>query len=165
MKLSLRLSTALENACPQQPLWDICCDHGLLGIQALRSQNFPQVHFVDQVPHLISKLQEKIKLKIKEASKELPAFFYSTPAESLQVELTGNVCILGIGAQKIEIFLRAWEDAGLLQADRLILGPHKDEQWFLDVVIPNLQNYELQKQVAVNERGRDRLLFVLNRRP
>lgn len=166
MKLSLRLATALENALPWQPFWDICCDHGLLGIQALRSEKFPQVHFVDQVPQLIENLQVKIKAKEQSLDKAapLPAYFYSIPAENLKEKLSGNICVLGIGAQKMEIFLKAWENSELLQAQRLILSPHKDEKWFLEKVIPELENYQLQKQIDLCERGRKRSLFILDRR-
>ncbi len=161
MKLSLRLATAFENSLPGYPLWDICCDHGLLGIHALMSKNFPEVHFVDQVPKIMSSLSAKIERK-RTASMPL-ASCHLLPAENIQHSLEGSVCVLGVGAQKIEIFLNAWEGAGLLQAKRLILGPHKDEVWFLKNIIPSLKNYQLQKQIDVLERGRKRTIFILDK--
>lgn len=165
MKLSLRLSTALENALPDLCLWDICCDHGLLGMHALRSQKFPQVHFVDQVPHLMNSLHETVTARWKSAERSLSqqAFFHTTAAEDLRMTLNGTICVLGVGAQKIEIFLKAWKNSGLLSAERLILGPHKDETWFLEKIIPGLENYRLQKQIDLCERGRKRTLFILDR--
>lgn len=163
MKLSPRLAAALDNALTELPLWDICCDHGLLGIQALKTRQFSQVHFVDQVSHLMISLENKFKIRTKDISRPL-AHFYTIPAESLRIKLTGTVCVLGVGAQKIEGFLRSWIEAEILEAQRLILGPHKDESWFMKEVIPSLHPYRLEKQISIQERGRERILFILNRK-
>jgi tRNA (adenine22-N1)-methyltransferase len=44
---------------PYDHLWDCCCDHGYLGFQLLASDIGGQVHFVDQLPHLISDIADR----------------------------------------------------------------------------------------------------------
>ena len=166
-RLSHRLSMALENALPGKEFWDICCDHGILGIHALHSQNFLAVNFVDQVPHIMNRLEEKIRKYIKKLampSSENEKFnFYSCPAELLPVPLKGSVCILGVGAEKIDFILREWLKADLLQADRLILGPHKDTDWFCEKVIPHFLKYHLVKKIDLLEGNKTRTILILDK--
>jgi len=161
MALSARLSAALENSKTGLPLWDICCDHGQLGLQALQNGNFSEVHFVDQVPHIIQKLENLVRRK--QTSETPESYFYTQPAENLSRSVSGSVCILGVGGQKIEKILREWDIRGQLQAERLILSPHKDVEWLKIEILPNIKNYKLQKQIDLSERGRLRSLFILDR--
>jgi tRNA (adenine22-N1)-methyltransferase len=41
-------------------IWDCCCDHGLLGASLLSKQLASQIHFVDIVPELMSRLENKL---------------------------------------------------------------------------------------------------------
>lgn len=41
-------------------IWDCCCDHGLLGISLLNGNIAKSVHFVDVVPNLMNKLEQKL---------------------------------------------------------------------------------------------------------
>lgn len=41
-------------------IWDCCCDHGYLGMKLLAAQLCPSLYFVDQVPHIIADLAEKL---------------------------------------------------------------------------------------------------------
>ncbi len=163
-QLSQRLSTALENALPGKEFWDICCDHGILGIHALRSQNFLEVNFVDQVPEIMRRLEEKIRKYIKKSDFPVGKLnFYTCPAEVLQAPLKGNICILGVGAEKINFILQEWARLNLLHADRLILGPHKDTEWFCEKVIPHFQRYHLVKKIDLLEKNRTRTILVLDK--
>ncbi len=166
-QLSQRLNTALEQALPEKEFWDICCDHGILGIHALRSQNFLEVNFVDQVPDIMHRLEEKIRKYIEKLNSAEGSIakmnFYTSPAELLQIPLKGNICVLGVGAEKINFILQEWSKLDLLHADRLILGPHKDTEWFCEKVIPHLQRYHLIKKIDLLERSRTRTIFVLDK--
>lgn len=42
-------------------IWDCCCDHGLLGAALLARQAAPTIHFVDQIPAVMNKLQQKLE--------------------------------------------------------------------------------------------------------
>lgn len=41
-------------------IWDCCCDHGLLGLTLATRQAAPYIHFVDVVPELVEKVQDKL---------------------------------------------------------------------------------------------------------
>ena len=68
MKLGKRLRTlaalvpstinAADTAAPAyHHLWDVCCDHGHLGLTLFEQQKAPYVHLVDCVPSITDKLQ------------------------------------------------------------------------------------------------------------
>jgi len=41
-------------------IWDCCCDHGYLGIKILHEKLCDRLIFVDQLPHIISQLAQKL---------------------------------------------------------------------------------------------------------
>lgn len=60
MKLSPRLELILNHLNPGEPVWDVCCDHGILGRSAIRKNIFSEVHFVDQVVSIMQRLSSEI---------------------------------------------------------------------------------------------------------
>lgn len=67
MKLSNRLQQ-IENMVTSQyqHVWDCCCDHGLLGFALLSGLtnsklHFVDIHFVDIVPKLMTKVEQKLE--------------------------------------------------------------------------------------------------------
>jgi tRNA (adenine22-N1)-methyltransferase len=125
LKLSPRMQCIYEHLLPGKPVWDLCCDHGYVGLQALQSGEFPCVHFVDQVPHIIEKLQHTVLRDY--AADSARAEFFAGAAENLSVPMHGTVVISGVGAHAILRILQALKNANVLWADRLILGPQRDE--------------------------------------
>lgn len=126
--LSKRLQTLHDLLLPGEPAWDLCCDHGLLGLKALESGLFPRVHFVDQVPHIMQRLQGILD----ENPHRGHAQCHTLPAENLAEPLTGSVVIAGVGGERILGMVKALTDRQMLRASRLILGPHKDEKTFVE---------------------------------
>ena len=96
-KVSERLMAIYENLIQGESVWDFCCDHGYLGISAYRSGYFPEVHFVDQVPHIIQRLQQEFAQKHFDEENSQQAFFWAQSGESLEVPLTGTAVIAGVG--------------------------------------------------------------------
>ncbi len=60
-RLGKRLK-ALFDAIPPgyDEAWDLCCDHGRLGLALLESQRAKQVHFVDQIDSIMMDLQNRL---------------------------------------------------------------------------------------------------------
>lgn len=60
-RLGKRLK-ALFDAIPPgyEEVWDLCCDHGRLGLALLESQRAKQVHFVDQIDSIMVDLQDRL---------------------------------------------------------------------------------------------------------
>jgi tRNA (adenine22-N1)-methyltransferase len=154
--LSTRLSFVFSKLLPGEAVWDICCDHGYLGIKAHSSGLFSHVHFVDQVKHLIEPLRELF-------GETAGASFYALPAQDLPVTLRGNVVIAGVGAELICKIMRAQVEKQILQPARLILVPHKDEEkmqgWLGQDLVFSAQ-FRLIEKGQVEERGRLRDVFI-----
>jgi len=65
MKISARLNHLFEHimhlnqASHYDELWDVCCDHGLLGLALFKKTNINSIHLIDQVPQIIDILKQK----------------------------------------------------------------------------------------------------------
>ncbi|RDH85918.1 MAG: hypothetical protein DIZ80_00125 [endosymbiont of Galathealinum brachiosum] len=65
-RLGPRLNTILEFITrvqqdkPYPCIWDCCCDHGYLGIKILSENLCEKLVFVDQLPHLIEQLSNRL---------------------------------------------------------------------------------------------------------
>ncbi len=158
--LSPRLQLIFDQLLPGRDVWDLCCDHGLVGLKAAASEDFCEVHFVDQAAHLVEALRRFQPF--------LPqAYFHPFSAQELTEPLCGNVVATGVGAELISKIVRSLLLDGRLQADRLILGPHKDEEKLQEWLCQDLvfsESYSLLQICAVRERGRLREIFVFQRR-
>jgi len=56
----LELVTDVQRKAPYPCIWDCCCDHGYLGIKILSHDLCEKLVFVDQLPHIIEQLTDKI---------------------------------------------------------------------------------------------------------
>lgn len=137
MSLSLRLQSLLDRCQGGLPLWDLCCDHGLLGLSALKSGRFSQVIFNDIVDHVLEPLRDKVG----EDARVICA-----PAEDIPEPLTGNIVLAGVGGERILKILLAHSDRGTLKAERIVTCPEKDAEWFAR---QNLPGYSLSDDTTI----------------
>lgn len=163
VRLSPRLQALLDLALPGQPLWDICCDHGLLGLKAIEMGSFPEVHFVDQVPHIIRNLA--IRLVDFEPDNEVIEC-HLCAGQDIPIPVKGSVVIAGVGAQTILDILTGLFQKGRLQAERLILSPQKDERDFPQAFAALFQSdWELGSDpFLITESDRERPIWVATSR-
>lgn len=62
MKLSKRLKHIEQTITSDYThIWDCCCDHGFLGASLLTAKAAKNIHFVDIVPELITKVENKLQ--------------------------------------------------------------------------------------------------------
>lgn len=162
-KLSTRMKSFLEHALKGQPLWDVCCDHGYVGIKALESSEFLEVHFVDQVPHIMQRLEMLLKQSWKIKS-EHKYFLYLLPAEAIEGEVHGTLLIAGVGGLTIKTIVSTLIANQKLKAHRLLLSPHTDEkvliQYLDDEIFKNL--YTLTDKILMPEGKRFRPLYIFD---
>ena len=94
------------------------------------------------------------------------AYFKTQPGETIAEPVRGTVCILGVGAFVICDILKALAENQHLQAQRLILGPHRDSEKVLSMIKNNkfFDRYDLTSQKAVIENGRTREFFIFDLR-
>jgi tRNA (adenine22-N1)-methyltransferase len=166
IRLSDRLQLVYSNLIPQQDVWDFCCDHGFLGGAAYKSGDFRNIYFVDPVTSIMQKLELNFKKFLFKEDSHSKAYFKTQTGETVNEAVRGTACILGVGAFVIYDILIGLATNKHLQAQRLILGPHKDSNKLLNMIKNNslLNHYVLTSQKEVVENGRTREFFIFDLR-
>jgi len=152
MALSFRLQQLLDRCQPGLPLWDLCCDHGLLGLQALTSGLFPEVVFNDAVAHVLEPLREQ--LGDFDNARVVHSF-----AEDIGEPLTGNLVLAGIGGEKIFKILSRHLEAGRLHAHNIVACPEKHADWLSQ---QTLDGYALKEISTIPHNNGTRHIFVFS---
>ncbi len=154
MTLSTRLGTLLEHCEKGGALWDLCCDHGYLGLYAAQTGCFSEIILNDCVSELIDKLSSKVILS------QTPVRTLCCPAEAIAEVVTGSVCIAGVGGEKIYHILSSLEQSGVLQANCIVVCPEKDAEWLLR---QNLRDYSIHLQFQIPHNHTTRWIAVYHR--
>ena len=154
----------VDSAIPEMPFWDFCCDHGYIGIAALKTEKFSAVYFVDQIPHII----QRLKLLFEQSPQKTENYqfdFFDCGGENINIKVYGNVIIAGVGGRTIVTILKALKNKNNLHANRLILSPHLDINFLKDYISNELHliNYTLVDTAEINENGRVRPVFILDK--
>jgi Predicted SAM-dependent methyltransferase len=156
-----------DELIPGKAVWDFCCDHGYLGIHALKSGQFPQIHFVDQASHLVHRLENLWREKRHESPEHVNAYFHPYSGEKVLNEIHGTAVIAGVGAHTILQIVEEVMAKNLLKADRLILCAQRDEELLVVTFASNTSlcsAYNCTKELSVLERGRIRKLLIFDRK-
>lgn len=151
---------------PGEPVWDFCCDHGYMGLKAYHSGAFPEVHFVDQVPHIIARLERSFLAKHLKSEYLQRAFFWAESGENISAPLKGTAIIAGVGAHTTLQILRGLFAREGAQASRFILVPQKDEE-LLEQELGAWDGFKSHYKVAaithVREGSRIRKLLIFDK--
>ena len=118
-KLSKRMMTIASLANDDIPTYDLCCDHGLIGIAVMELKKSRELHLIDRVPQIIQTLEANI-LKYAQGK---PIIARCLDANQIKVPSTrANIIIAGVGAKKITSILRSIYPGGIMP-HKLILNP------------------------------------------
>jgi tRNA (adenine22-N1)-methyltransferase len=162
--LSERLQALFDQLVVDEPVWDFCCDHGLLGVAAYQSQKFPSVYFVDPVPEIIAALRIRFEQEFNSNQNPTVVEFLIQKGNDVERPVCGNVVIAGVGAKTIIGILAELRKRNLLEARRLIICPQNSvnliEEWIRDA-LDGL--FYLGAKKVVFERGRARTIFTFDR--
>lgn len=151
----------VSEASAEGDFWDICCDHGYVGLYALRQNRFQHIYFVDPVKTIMERLKNLLdQVKVDPASYTL----HVKKGEELHLPLLGNVLIAGVGGKTVETIVTALLEKKLLKAKKLLLSPNTDQTAFLNLLQSELfqKYYQLDKKVELDEGGFIKTLFVFN---
>lgn len=94
-RLSKRLSSLFEQIpSGYDAIWDLCCDHGRLGMALLESGRAPVVHFNDRVASIMTDLKQQL-VRFGAVNYQL----HPVPAEQLQLPVQGRhlLVLAGVG--------------------------------------------------------------------
>lgn len=165
MRISPRLQVIYDNLLEDHDVWDVCCDHGFLGGAAYESRRFANIYFVDQVSTIIEKVKRTFETYVFKAENPSKAFFLTESGEHLKTIVTGNLCITGVGAHVINDILCGLAKSEKLNAQRIILGPHRDEEKLEKMLAANelLSHYCLSSKKEMQENGRLRIFLIFDR--
>lgn len=160
------MQTIFDHLLPGKPVWDFCCDHGYMGLNAYESGLFPEVYFVDQVPHIMAQLEQRFQAEYYRPEGTSKAHFLSHAGEDVAQELCGSVVIAGVGAYTIFKIIQGLTEKELLKADRLILGPQRDEEKLLKLLheLPHFHYSMPSQELSLLERGRVRKLLIFDKK-
>lgn len=161
-KLSLRMKTFVEKALEGKPFWDVCCDHGYVGIEAMHTGRFSHVHFVDQVPHIMQRLEKLIK-QSPSYKADFAYTLHCLSAEKLQTEIEGTFLIAGVGGLTIKNILSAQLLGGRFFPERLLLSPHTDEAVLVSYLDEIKEIYGPKEKMMVVDGKRERPLYLLEK--
>lgn len=162
-KISFRMRTFIEHAIVGGPFWDVCCDHGYVGIRALESNLFSEVYFVDQVPHIMNRLETLLE-QSRKTTKEHKYFFYTQAGQDIESPVHGTLLIAGVGGLTIKTILASLIERKILHAKRLLLSPHTDELVLIDyLATESFQKiYQTSNKILIPEGKRHRALYILD---
>lgn len=165
LKLSPRLQLISDHLIPGEALWDLCCDHGYLGLAAYDSGLFTKVYFVDQVASIMNALEKRFKeCHFAEAIKT-QASFLCIPGQDIAQPVSGTLVIAGIGGLTSLDIVRGLHKGGHLQASRIIFSPHKAmptvRHFFIEN--PSLGYVLSPDEPEIRERGRIRKLLIFDK--
>ena len=93
------------------------------------------------------------------------AHFICDDGQNIKSNTTGTICITGVGGLTAYEILDGLSKNNFLNADRLILGPHRDENKLIELIknAPKLNQYRLQYEIEVIESHIKRRLFILDK--
>lgn len=124
MALSERLRTLRAHYREHESIWDIGCDHGLLGLSFLDLPIPPQIHLVDPSAKVISTLEENIDSYI--SKNKVIIRIHRLRGQNLVLDAAKKlIFIAGMGGKGI---LEIYEHLlpSLSRNDDLVVSPHRD---------------------------------------
>ncbi len=158
------MQTFIEKGLDHQPFWDVCCDHGYVGIGALYTKRFSHVHFVDQVPHIMHRLDQLIK-QSPEFEEDFPYSLHTLSGELIEEEINGTFLIAGVGGMTIKNILSASLKKETLKAERLLLSPHTDEALMSAYILSDdfKRFYSIKERLMLLDGKKHRPLYILDK--
>lgn len=120
--LSHRLSTLHDYYQAEHSIWDIGCDHGLLGLSYLNLESVKSIHLVDPSDLVIETLNNKLEDAYITNGK---LFVHHQPGQDVKLDPNSNlIFIAGMGGKEIgEIILNLITQ--MSEKDRLVISPHR----------------------------------------
>lgn len=163
-KLSFRL-TSIKSLIPKNSkvVWDLCCDHGLLGRKILEEQRDTEktkfVHFVDCVPSIMQKLDQTL-------SKYFNASFYKTHTlDAANIDISGaeDECIIiaGVGGYKAIDILEGIISNRLIKSS-FIISVHKDFKKVQDYL--SKQSFRELKQLVIEDKKKEYKIILVEKK-
>ncbi|WPU63405.1 tRNA (adenine(22)-N(1))-methyltransferase TrmK [Peredibacter starrii] len=154
--LSLRLNSLHQYYQNEASIWDIGCDHGLLGLSFLNYEQVQRINLVDPAAPVIETLRNKIKATYISNPK---LFIHHLPGQEIKLDPNSNcIFIAGMGGKEIgEIILNLIPQ--LSSNDRLVISPHRKILELRELL--HSKNLALLDEEVLREDGQFYQIIVL----
>jgi tRNA (adenine22-N1)-methyltransferase len=157
MRFTLRFEKILSFVRPHHVLYDLCCDHGLMGLKALVDCKSAKVHFVDQSENALQAIRSELKLLPPDLQSK--ARVHCMPAERcVNLDEPSDFIIAGVGISTCISIISELFPAGLAN-HRLILAPQQKSQVLRKFLIE--KDFRLVDETVTIERQRFREIIVV----
>lgn len=133
-RLTLRLAHIqqwIDQQDTYHDIWDLCCDHGHLGLHLHHNHPLTHIYLIDKIPSIIHKIREKYTALI-----DFRMHIQELDAQDIVLRGTPRqmIIIAGIGGGTIKSLLQA-----------IIANPQNASQHAIDFIIsPNAHTFELR---------------------
>jgi tRNA (adenine22-N1)-methyltransferase len=156
--LSVRLKNIYNLILPNQPFWDIGCDHGYVGLHAYRNRLCTEVNLVDQSSEALQNTSLRIAEWFPEGPGEgLRIWCRDAACEALPISL-GTVVMAGLGTKTIvRMIANLFSDQVPVDV-RLVLATTFSGEW-LRLMLLRL-GWRLQHEELYLENGHVRQLLA-----
>ncbi len=154
-KITPRIARLSSFVAEGRSTWDLCCDHGLIGLYAWSRFNLPDLHFVDRAPNVVARLEAALQGRMN-----LDSIFFH-PMDASELELPSrpcNVIIAGVGFRAMKRIIEANYPTSL--PHRVIISIHTEEERVAQTMTD--LGWRLHGTAGVEERGRMRLISAWN---
>ena len=156
---SLRLNSLSSYYQDSHSVWDIGCDHGLLGLSFLFNKDVHAVHLVDPSIDVI----EVLKKKLIDAYITIPDKIIIHHKKGQEIILnpeSKTVFIAGMGGKEIGEILQSLEHQ-LGPLDRVVISPHR---WIFELrSLLSHSSFRLFDEAVVKENNQFYQLICLKR--
>lgn len=138
-------------------LWDLCCDHGNIGLSASKHHQQMNIKFVDQVQSIIDKLNNRL-VEIKD--NRLSTICESATLVNYNNDLKNTFLIAGVGGDLTIKILKQILSTNNTVKNTFIISPHNN--------ISNVREYlvssglKLETEILVEDNNQFYEMIVLN---
>ncbi len=122
--LSHRLRTLASYYHHTPEVWDIGCDHGLLGLSFLRHKEVKEIHLVDPSKPVIDRLTDSISAHIPIQASSLKVEHKRGQDIVFETSYPKTIFIAGMGGKEI-LEIAQHLTPQMTSKDRLIVSPHR----------------------------------------
>jgi tRNA (adenine22-N1)-methyltransferase len=155
--MSARIEAIVRSVRPGVPLYDLCCDHGLIGQRAYEQRGSTPVHLVDQSATVILRLRERLAPFREQLGKDF--LIWQAKAEEVpHPARTSDFVLAGVGIPCAIRILNALFPDGM-GVHRLIIAPQQKTPPLRAYLRD--RGYRLISEEVLLERGRFREILVL----
>lgn len=155
--MSARLEAILSLVHGDRPLFDLCCDHGQIGLRALERWSLPHLILVDQSAAVMDVLSKRIAQRGESLQSRITLL--RQPAETLHLpEEACDIVIAGVGSSSCISIIEGLFESGI-KGHRLILACQQKTQ-DLRLYLQRRQ-FMLVDEMVVLENGRFREIIAV----